>query len=170
MTRKNYIVKWLSYLLALLPVWFLEAAVLRRLPFFGAFPVLLPLAAVAVAVLEGPVSGAGFALAVGVLCGAAYYKTGAGMIIGMTLIGAGTGLVTQYGLRQNFWGFLLCSGGALIALDTLRVLRRLFLGMAPLAPLLKVAVPEVLWSLAFSPLVYILFRSVYRRVGGTALS
>ncbi|NCB62176.1 MAG: rod shape-determining protein MreD [Clostridia bacterium] len=169
MTRHNQYFKWLMYLLALLPVWFLETALLRRVPVFGVFPMLLPFAVVAVAVLEGAVSGAAFGLAVGILCDVAYYGTGGSMTIGLALVGAATGLMTQYALRQNFWGFLLCSCGALTALDTLRVLRRLLGGMAPLVPLLRVAVPEVLWSLVFAPAVYILFRFVRRRIGGTAL-
>ena len=35
---------------------------------------------------------------------------------------------------------------------------------------LRVAAPEVLWSLVWSPLVWLLFRAVYRRVGGTRLA
>ncbi len=169
MTRGAQIIKWLTYTLALVPVWFLEAAVLRRLPVLGVFPVLLPLAAIAVAVLEGAVAGAGFGMVVGVLCDAAYFGTGGSMTLALALLGAGAGLVTQYGLRQNYWGYLLCAAGALAALDTLRVLYRLLTGMASLLPLLKVAVPEVLWSLVFTPFVYLLFRAVHRRVGGTAL-
>lgn len=36
--------------------------------------------------------------------------------------------------------------------------------------LLQVAVPEFLWSLAWTPLVWLLFRAVYNRVGGTKLA
>ena len=53
-------IKWGVYTLALLPVWFLEAYVLSRVPLWGVSPMLLPLAAVAVAVLEGASGGAGF--------------------------------------------------------------------------------------------------------------
>lgn len=169
MNRQHHFLKWFIYILALLPVWFLETAVLRRIPMFGVFPVLLPLTAIAVAVLEGSTAGAWFGLAAGVLCDVMYYGTGGSMTIGLALAGAAAGLVTQYALRQNFWGFLLCSAGALAALDFFRVLRRLFAGMAPLAPLLRVAVPEVLWSLVFTPFIYLLFRSVHRRVGRTTL-
>lgn len=169
MTRQALIFKWFIYGLGLVPVWFLETAVLRRLPLLGVFPVLLPMAAVAVAVLEGPVSGAGFGLAVGVLCDAVYYGANGSMTIALALIGAAAGLVTQYALQENYWGFLLCSAGALAAVDALRMLRRLFLGTAPFLPMLRVALPEILWSLVFSPIVYFIFRSAYRRVGGTAL-
>ena len=52
--------KWTIYGLALLPVWWLEVFVLNRFPVLGVFPMLLPLAGVAVAVLEGTLAGAGF--------------------------------------------------------------------------------------------------------------
>ena len=43
--------KWTIYGLALLPVWWLEVFVLNRFPVLGVFPMLLPLAGVAVACL-----------------------------------------------------------------------------------------------------------------------
>ena len=67
MTRKDFIVKWLAYALALLPIWFLEAYLLSRYPLWGVKPMLLPLCAIAVATLEGATAGTGFALAVGVI-------------------------------------------------------------------------------------------------------
>jgi cell shape-determining protein MreD len=169
MTRLDFIKKWLLYGIALVPVWFLETLVLRRLPVWGVFPVLLPLAAAAVAALEGAVAGAGFGLAVGILCDAVYYGQAGGMTAGLALAGAAVGLVSQYGLRQNYWGFLLCSGGVLAALNLFRVLSRLLDGTASLLPLLKVAVPETLWSLVFTPVVYLIFRRVHRRVRRTSL-
>lgn len=169
MTRQQFVIKWTVYLLALLPIWFVEAVLLRRIPVFGVVPMLLPLSAVAVATLEGSVAGAGFGLAVGVLCDAAYFGTGGTMTIGLALMGAAAGMVTQYWLRQNFWGFFVCSAGSLLVIDAFRVLRRLLMGMAPLVPLLRVAAPEIFWSLVFSPLVYWIIRSAYQRVGGTVL-
>lgn len=163
MTRQTLTGKWLIYLMALLAVWFLEAGILRRLPYFGVFPMLLPLAAVAAAVLEGPAWGAAFGLAVGVIASVSYYGTGGGMILGLTLLGALAGLVSQYWLSQTFWGFFLSSAGALLVLDGFRVLWRLLAGVAPLPALLHVAGQEMFWSLLFSPLVYLLFRLARRR-------
>lgn len=53
MTTKDFTVKWLAYTLALLPVWLMECFLLSRYPLFGVKPMLLPLAVVAVATLEG---------------------------------------------------------------------------------------------------------------------
>lgn len=163
MTRRDYLIKWGVYTLALLPVWFLEVYVLNRFPLLGVIPMLLPLAAIAVAVLEGGLAGAGFGLAVGILCDAVYYGSGGAMTLGVALLGAGAGIATQYGLRQNLLGCFLCSAGALFLIDLLRVLHRLFLGH-PLAALLRVAVPEVLWSLVFVFPIYGIFLWVHKRV------
>ena len=73
MTRQDHVRKWTIYALALLPVWWLEVYVLNRFPVLGVVPMLRPVAAVTVAVLEGTVAGAGFGLGVGILCDAVYY-------------------------------------------------------------------------------------------------
>ena len=67
MTRRDFIRKWLTYALALLPVWLLDCYILSRYRLWGTAPMLLPLAAAAVAVLEGAYAGTGFGLAVGLL-------------------------------------------------------------------------------------------------------
>ena len=113
MTRQDFLIKWGVYALALVPVWFLELFVLNRFPLFGVAPMLLPLAAVCVAVLEGTTAGAGFGLFVGILCDAAYFNTDGAMTVGLCLIGVGAGALAQYVLRQNLVGCLLCSFAAL---------------------------------------------------------
>lgn len=162
MTRRDFFIKWLVYAVALLPVWFLEVYVLNRISFFGVSPMLLPLAAVSVAVLEGAEPGAVFGLAVGVLCDAIYGSAGS-MTLSIALLGAAAGIAAQYLVRQNLVGCLLCSAGALFFIDLFRVGRRLILHVAPLPVLLGVAVPEFFLSLAFVPLVYAIFRWVYNR-------
>ena len=62
MTRQDFLIKWGAYALALLPVWFLELFVLNRFPVLGVTPMLLPLAAAAVGVLEGAVAGVGMSI------------------------------------------------------------------------------------------------------------
>ena len=50
------------------------------------------------------------------------------------------------------------------------MLRGLITHAASLPALLQVAVPEFLYSLAWTPVVYLLFRAIFRRVGGTKLA
>ena len=164
MTNRNFAIKWLAYALALLPVWFAQAFLLSGYPLFGVKPMLLPLCAMAVATLEGPVAGAGFGLGVGLLWDALIPGTpGAGIFL-LSLLGLCAGMLTKYVLRQSFDGCFLCSAGALAILDLLRILLWLFLGRAALPPMLRVAGQELLWSLCFTPPVYFLFHWVYDRV------
>ena len=170
MTTRDQIHKWLFYALGLLPVWVLDAFVLNRLTFFGIIPLLLPLAVVSVAVLEGAYAGAGFGLAVGLLWELSYPGGFGGLVFGMTLAGMAVGAAAQYVLSQNFFSCLLCSGVVLGALDGLQLIRALFIRLDTLDVLLRVAVPEVLLSLCWTPLVYLIFCFIFRRVGGTRLA
>lgn len=164
MTRKDFIVKWLAYALALLPIWFLEAYLLSRYPLWGVKPMLLPLCAIAVATLEGATAGTGFALAVGVIFDAMDPGVSGAMIFIMALLGLGAGLLSQYVLRQDLVGCFLCSVLALVVMDALRIAVRLLMGTAPLRPMLELAGKEILWSLCFVPMVYLVFRWVFHRV------
>ena len=163
MTRQDFLIKWGVYALALLPVWFCQAFVLNRLP-LGLTPVLLPLAAVAVAVLEGAVAGAGFGLGVGILCDAVYFGTDGAMTLGLCVAGMAAGALAQYLLRQNLVGCLLGSLLALAAMDGVRIAVRLLRGSRELGAMLSLAGREILLSLIFVFPVYALFLWVYHRV------
>lgn len=170
MTRRDFIHKWLVYALGLLPVWLLDAYILPRYPLYGASPMLLPLAAAAVSVLEGAYSGTGFGLGVGLLWEAAYPGGFGGLVFFLALAGMAMGAVSQYALSQTFVGCLICAAGTVGLLELLRIARGLLTNAAPLSALLEAAAPEFLWSLAWTPLVWLLFRAVYRKVGGTRLA
>lgn len=164
MTTRDFCIKWLVFGLALLPVWLAEAFVFSRYPIFGIKPMLLPLAAVAVATLEGPSGGAGFGLAVGVLFDA--YQGALPGVLTLILAGMGlcSGLLCRYFLRQNLVGCFLCSAMTLAVIDALRVLARLLGRVASPSLLLALAGKEILLSLCFVPLVFLLFRWVFDRV------
>jgi rod shape-determining protein MreD len=170
MTRRDFIHKWLVYALGLLPVWLLDAYILPRYPLYGTSPMLLPLAVAAVAVLEGAYSGTGFGLGVGLLWELAYPGGFGGLVFFLALAGMAMGAVSQYALSQSFIGCLICAGGTVGLLELLRVARGLLTNAAPLSALLEAAAPEFLWSVAWTPLVWLLFRAVYRKVGGNKLA
>lgn len=170
MTRRDFIHKWLVYALGLLPVWLLDAYILPRYPLYGASPMLLPLAAAAVAVLEGAYSGTGFGLGVGLLWELAYPGGFGGLVFFLALAGMLMGAVSQYALSQSFIGCLICAAGTVGLLELLRIARGLLTDAAPLSALLEAAAPEFLWSVAWTPLVWLLFRAVHRKVGGNKLA
>ena len=67
-------------------------------------------------------------------------------------------------LRRNFGGCLLCSAAGLALLALCQVVAGLFTGLADLYALLRVAVPELLWSLCALCLLYPWFAWVRRRI------
>ena len=141
MTRRDFIRKWTVYALGLLPIWLLDAYILPRMPLWGTVPMLLPLAVAAVAVLEGAYSGTGFGLAVGLLWELAYPGGFGGQVFFLALAGMAMGAVSQYALSQSFLGCLLCSAGALAAIDLWRIAVRLFVRSAGWTSMLRVAAP-----------------------------
>ena len=101
MTRRDFILKWLLYALALLPVLLLEIYIFPWIPIFGIIPSLLPIAAITVAMLEGPVAGAGFGLFVGILSDALTGGTPGTMILFLAILGYAAGIASRYGIHQN---------------------------------------------------------------------
>ena len=170
MARQDWIHKWMCYALALLPVWWLDAFVLTRFPVFGVTPLLLPVAVTAVAVLEGVSGGAGFGLGVGLLWATAYADGGGERVLRLPLVGMFVGALGRYALARSLVGCLLCSAGALASLMAVRGVVDLFFMRANLWQLLGVAMPQLLWSLFWTPLVYAIFHRVYQRVGGDKLA
>ena len=168
MTQRDHVIKWCSYALVFLLVAGLENLIFARLPIWGVVPVIAPLAVVAVGVFEGSTAGAVFGIAAGAFCDA-LYLSGGGMTIACTLMGLFSGITTQYAFNASLAGCYICSALSLAGLDGVRVAVRLFRG-AELDSLLRIAVPEVLYSLALTLPVYLMFRAVYRRVGGDKLA
>lgn len=169
MARRDFILKWLLYAAALFPILALDLYVMPRLPIFGIIPSLLPMAAVTVAMLEGPVAGTGFGLFVGILHDALVPGLPGVMIIGLTLLGGAAGTLSRYGMQKNMLGCLACCTGTLAIINTVRLFYHLLRGTASLWQLLAVAVPEILISLVFLPLIYGIFLWVYRRVPQASL-
>lgn len=168
-TKRDWFYKWLHYLLALLPVWWLDAYILTRFPVFGVTPLLLPVAVTAVGVLEGVAGGAGFGFGVGLLWATAYAGSAGERVILLTLVGMLAGALAQSALARTLLGCVVCSACALAAIELLALVRELFFLRSDLWPMLRVAIPQLLWSLVWTPLIYGLFSRVYDRVGGDRL-
>ena len=169
MTTQDLVFKWFCYALGVVPVWAAETLFLNRHPLFGVIPVLLPLAAVAAALWEGARAGAVFGLCLGIVADAVYPGIPGEMTLLLCLIGWLTGAISQYGVRQTYPGYLFCATAAMGLLEVVRVLWAIFSQLGPLPAILLTAGKEALWSLCFTPLIYPLFKLIYRKVGGQQL-
>ena len=164
MTRQDFLIKWLVYALALIPVLILDLYLFPRIPLLKVAPALLPVAAITVAVLEGPTGGAGYGLFVGILADALIPGTPGAMTFALSFLGICAGAAARYGIQQNLIGCLICSGGSLVFINLVRVAILFLRNTAPLVPLLLTALGEIFWSLVFLPLVYGIFLWVFHRV------
>lgn len=163
MTRRDFIWKWLAYGIALALVTIVNYHVLNLLP-LCVIPLLLPTMVVAVGILEGAVSGAGFGAAAGLMLSAATHGPLL-WVVGLPFLGLVCGLLAQYVLRRDFVGFLLACLAAGLFYEGGQIGVRLLAGMAGLETLLRVAVPEYLWTIVFSVPVYGICYSCCRHYG-----
>ena len=151
MTRRDIIIKWTAYLLAAWLTAMLNYYILPSLPI--PIPLLLPVLAVAGGTLEGAPFGAVYGMA----CGGLLYSLSGGRalcIAALSAFGWIAGLITQYVLRRDVWGHLICSGAALVLWEGGEVGVRLLRRVAPPAVLLRVGASELLCSLIFVLPVY----------------
>ena len=151
MTRRDIILKWIAYLVALAVITVVNFHLLGRLPI--ALPLLLPMAAVATGVLEGPRFGAAF----GMVCGLAMAATGHSSLFCipvLALIAWLCGLLAEHVLRRDLVGHFLSAIGVMILWEAYQVLSRVVAHVAAPGLLLLIALGEWFWTLVFSFPVY----------------
>ena len=104
----------------------------------------------------------------GVVWNAALYGAAGVPILALALLGMGAGIAAQYVLSQTLAGCFLCSAAALVLIDGGRILWGLASG-DPIGAMLRVAIPEILWSLVFVAPIYFIFRWVHSRTQASTL-
>lgn len=162
--RRSDVTKWLIYALGVAVVWMAETLFLNRLPLFGVIPVLLPLTAVAVGLWEGAFPGAVFGLCLGVFADAVYPGLPGGMTLGLCLIGWLTGAMSQYRVRQNLPGYLICAVSAAAALALVRASAALLSHRGTTGAVFSLAGREMACSLVYAIPIYLLFFLLHRLI------
>ena len=167
-TTRDQVKKWIIYALALLPLCLLDQYILGRIFLQLPAPLLYPLAVAAVGLWEGPFAGSLYGLGTG----AVWWLGGESslVILLLCLAGLAAGVAADSGLQRNFFGFELLCLGILLAGELIRCVVWMAMGLAGPGALLPVAGGELLCSLLFAVPVYLLYRVVWRRVGGTRLA
>lgn len=163
MTRRDLIWKWASYGIVLVLVVIFNYYVLTLLP-LGAVPLLPMAAAVAVGVLEGPASGAGFGIAAGIALAAATHGSPF-WVAYLSAAGCLCGLLAQYVLRRDLVGYVPSCLAVSALYECWQVLSHLVTGQADFNTLIWVAGLEFLWTIAFSFPIYGMCRFCCRHYG-----
>lgn len=168
--RQRFVEDWLFYALALLPLVLLDGLVLGRVSFYGARPHLLPLAVILVAIWEGATAGAAYGLYAGFFASLLGHGTKGSFLFLLSLLGLGVGYLYRKGMERDFFGCFLGAMASLFALNLLRMAYYSSQYGAAFFSLFAIAVPELLWSMVFFPLVYGLYKLAQRGAGGRALA
>ena len=162
MTRRDMILKWIAYLVALAVITVLNFHLLGRLPI--ALPLLLPMAAVAVGVLEGPRFGAAY----GIVCGLVMATAGHRSLLcipAIALIAWVCGLLAEHALRRDLVGHILAAVAAMAVWEAVQIGYRILTDFAAPGLLTRIAAGEWLWSVVFSFPVYGICRFCCVRYG-----
>lgn len=147
MTRRDIIIKWIAYIIVLILLAGINYSLLGQMPI--PLPLMLLTAAVAAGTLEGAPFGAGFGIAAGLFMSGLGH-TGLGCVPALSAIGWLSGLATQYVLRRDVWGHLICCAGAAALWELWQVGIRLLTSVAPLPILLNTALLEFASTLLLS--------------------
>lgn len=152
---RNYL-SWIVYGLAALVIMLMQNAPNFFPPIFFARPAPLVLFVVCVAMFEGYRTGAAVAIISGFLWDLYSDRVFGFTALQLLFISVIVALLVQWLLRTNFWSsMLLCVSGVLVQMITEWFFRYvLFLSGESLVILWRVYLPNALYTIILSPLVY----------------
>ena len=86
------------------------------------------------------------------------------MIPVFTIIGVGAGATIKQKIGRSLLGCVICGLGAMALLELCHMISGLLFQGNPLSTMAQVALPELVYSMVFLIPIYLLIRTVYRRV------
>lgn len=165
MTRRDLFFKWLYYAVAALLLLLLQSLLLIHVQAWGVHPFLPPVIVAVTAMLEGPVEGSVFAVCFGLACD----LTMPGVIpcfymLAFLACALPAAFIAQRRMSPGYLCALLSSLLAMLLMDLLQILLMSFRSGVDVGAALSLTGRETLVTAVLSPLVYLLLRSVNRRV------
>jgi rod shape-determining protein MreD len=166
MYKRNIIVKWILYALLAFILTLLQEYVFSRIKIMGVAPILGGVITATIAMYEGGIAGGIFGAVLGYMCN--NYSGGTeGLFAFMYLIGGfATGVLCEYMFRKKFiTAFLWAAALTLSSTFVYFFIFFLIPGKAGVSALLLVGLPEVVYSVLLTPLVYFPVREIAKRSG-----
>lgn len=160
--RLKTLLTGLLYALVLIVLYFFQTAVFPYLPLFGVKPLILPVAVVGVALLEGVVSGGTFGLFAGILCDVSLNQPAITCTVILTVMGLAIGILSETVLAHGFPSYVFAAACALLALSLCQMFSLFVYGGVSFLPLLGTALRQTLYSLIFTLPLYYIVRLVGR--------
>jgi len=149
------VLKYASFLLLGVFVLLLQTTLLNRFPLFGVTPVLMPSFIALVGIMEGYKSGGAWGFVFGLMCDAYMPDTHSYFTVVLMFVGIIAGLFGPKISKKNFlssimWSFTLNSATCIIFALIYYAFSQ---GFYPV--LIKVTLPEIIYSALFIPLLYL---------------
>ncbi len=164
---RTVIKKWLLYALFSVGLLLLREFLIVRFKFLGVYPVLDGLLVAIIAMFEGGVAGAVTGLIIGILKDSSNIVAEGYFAVMYLLCGGAVGVVCSFLFRKKFITSLLWSMAVTAATTLVLLIFFFIMGRADISALWMVAIPEIIYSSVFVPLVYYPIRSIYKMSGGT---
>lgn len=160
-TKHETLIRYSLYVPVLILLYILQSAIFSRLPILGAKPLIIPIAAICIAVLEGSVRGGVLGLISGILCDISFNHPPIIFTLAMTVICLAVGLLADYVLARGFPTFLASCVVSLLVCAYIQMSGILLSG-GSFAALAVMAFKQLLYSLLFAVPIYYLMRSISR--------
>lgn len=140
----------------LILIYILQSTVFTSLTLFGVKPMLLPVAAVGIAIFRGRTEGGVFGLFAGIFMDMAYDQPTIEFTVILTLTGLLLGALSDTVLVRSFPSYFVCSALQLVICSACQILVMTVTASIPVALMLPTAIRQILYSLILSlPFYYV---------------
>ncbi len=145
--------KLLRYALYIFLALVLQNMLLTGVRIAGVCPLVLPAAAVALGMFEGPVFGALASVVMGIFGDMAFHENTVLFTVAFPLLSFGASFVTRFFINRRFFAFM---GAAFLASLLMGLMQMLHtaVGDSFSMTMLGTVVLQTLWSLPFAPLAF----------------
>ena len=146
--------KVLRYLLFLFLGLILQTMLLSRTRIVGVCPYVLPAAAVAVGMFEGPVAGVLYGLLLGCFADMAFVENTVLFTVLFPGLAFATGFVSQFFINRRFFAFMGAAALGLLITAFAQVLHTSAMDSFSVV-MVRTAILQTLWSLPLAALAYV---------------
>jgi len=162
--KKQLYYKWIFYIAALLLTVILESTLLSKIRILGGRPQLLLYAVSVIAMLEGVNGAAGAGLAAGLFMDAMTAPAEGFYTVIYVICGIVVSIINAFTYHKTYSVSLLFWVAAVLVADVLYyVFFMLVMGKGSPVVILFALLGEIIATLICTPVIYLLFRTIYRR-------
>ena len=160
--KRRKALKVLLYAVTLITLYLFQAVVFTQIRLLGVRPLIVPIAAVGMALFEGSRKGALYGLFAGILCDVAMAQPMIVFTIFTTLVGIVVGILSDSVLTRRFPSYLLCSIVAIVMLTAIQALGTALFAEVVMRDLVDVAWKQAAYSAVFILPLYFPFKYIAR--------